>query len=251
MLARALARDHPRNGGQPSGACRLVEAIDRLDVLQLVVLPDGVEPRQRIPDARRPRALLPRAARHPVVAAVGLGAAEHVVAPTDAILVQQVRQIGPRVVGDPAGRILPLAGRRAGILDRVPAAHRIVLARAARRPPRDHEQMGRQAPRRVRLEHMVLKDEVARVRPIVRNLARVVVSHRIDVDPVRVTPRRERAAVRFVARGAQRVAHLLLEAVHQPAVDVLRRVEMVMRAASVAVERAVVRLHALARNGIG
>ena len=148
--------------------------------LRLPVLLDGVEVRQRVPDARRLRALLDGFADHRVVLAVRLGAAEDVVTPADVTLVQQIREIGPRVVrGDTlaSGRIRWCAG----VLQRVDTAHRIVRARAAGRPLGDQEQMRRKTPGGVRLVEVVLEDEVPGIRPVVRDVAPIVVAHDIGI----------------------------------------------------------------------
>ena len=69
--------------------------------------------------------------------------------------------------------------------DRRPPGRRIVGAaarlrvRAVRRPAADQVQVGRQAPRRDRLEHVVLEHEVLGVRPVIRDLPRVVITHHI------------------------------------------------------------------------
>jgi len=99
MLAHLVVRDHPRNRRKRSIPRRAVEVADRGDVAELVVGADGVEPRKRIPDSRRPGVLLLRMADdRGVVCAIRLTALEDVVAPGNAVLVQQVRQVGPWVI---------------------------------------------------------------------------------------------------------------------------------------------------------
>ena len=71
--------------------------------------------------------------------------------------------------------------------------------------------MGRQAPGRVRLEHVVLEDEVARVGPVVGDLALVVVAHHVERQ------------VRDAVLGIERVLAALAgadETVHLPVVVV-------------------------------
>ena len=61
-----------------------------------------------------------------------------------------------------------LGFRRLIGLRTVHATRRVVLLNAVGGPFRHHEQMRRQAPRRVRFEHVVLEYEVFRVRPVAR-----------------------------------------------------------------------------------
>src|SRR5205809_232911 len=79
---------------------------------------------------------------------------------------RRVRRLWP-------GAFLRLVRRPEPVLDRVDAAHRDVATATARRPLRDHEQVLRQAPGRVLLEHVVLEHEVPRVGPVVRDLVPV------------------------------------------------------------------------------
>ena len=236
MVADRVARNQPRDGGKASLARIAEEPAHGLDVAHLPVLVHGCEPRQRVPDPRRRRALSNRAADHLVLGAVRLRSGEDVVAPGDMAHVQQVREVGPGVVGLAARRVLPLVRRRERVLDRVHAAHRVRPAMAARRPLGDHEQVRRQARRRVRLEHVVLQHEVARVGPVVRQLACVVVAHHVG----RVSPRADRHL--WVRRAAvpQAAPGLADEAVHLAAVDVPDRVEQLVRAAVVLVPAVVV-----------
>ena len=187
-----------------------------------------------------------RLADHAAVVAVGLGALDDEVAPGDVVLVQQVGEIGPRVDRLAAGRVLRLVRRGQRVLDRVDAARRRVRA-AAGRPFRDHEQVRRQAPRGVRLEHVVLQHEVARVGPVVRDLARVVVAHHVRVRRAERAQRRVGVDAAADAQPAPGLAH---EAVHLPAVDVADRVEVLVRAAAVAVAGVVVRVEADSAAGI-
>src|SRR6185503_17881605 len=57
------------------------------------------------------------------------------------------------------------------------AGARLVGVTALRGPAGDEPEMRRQAPAPVRLEHLILEDEVPRVRPVVRDLPAVVVAH--------------------------------------------------------------------------
>ena len=128
-----------------------------------------------------------------------------------------------------------------GMVRRVDAALRIAFARAGRRPLAHREQVRGQAPRADRLEQVVLEDELARVRPVVRDLARVVVAHHV---PAAAVPR----AVRVVPLHASERAPDCGadEPVHRTAVDVALCVEQRVRAAEVAVCRVVVRPNAAA-----
>ena len=218
------------------------EVADGDDVPELVIRSDGREPRQRVPDSGRLRVLLLRPAEHPVVRAVRFAALEDVVAPRDVVLVEQVGEVGPGVLRRRSVR-LGLARRCHGRRVRIDAAHRIAAAGASRGPLRNREQVGGQAPRRVRLEHVILENEVSRVRPVVRDLARVVVAH--DVDPVR--RQRARRIVLGPAGVTQRRPFLRDETVHQTVVDVANRAQLGMRAADVAVVGVVERLEAGAR----
>jgi hypothetical protein len=105
----------------------------------------------------------------------------------------------------------------------------------------------RQAPRVVRLEHVVLEHEVARVVPVVRDLVPVVVAHHVR------RRRRQRAArvVGGVTREEAPLACLALEAVHLAVIDVADRVDRVVRAARVAIGGVVVRLDADVRLRVG
>src|SRR5437879_3706998 len=81
------------------------------------------------------------------------------------------------------------------------------MAGTARGPARDLEQMCREAPRRVRLEHAVLEHEVARICPVVRYVALRMVTE--DVHRVVVAAHRDRVAMlRRVLRVSQETVHL-------------------------------------------
>ena len=242
MLADALRRCDPRDRRERALARCPVEVAERLDVAELVVLLHRVEARQRVPDARSRRALWYVPAEHLAVRAVGLAAVRDVVAPAHVVAVQEVRQIRPRIV-----ELLAVARGSERRLQGRLAAHRVVVLRAARRPAGHHREMGREAPRVDRLEHVVLEDEVARVVPVVRDLVPVVVAHHVG------SRGRERAAgvVGGVTREEAPYPGLPLEAVHLPVIDVAHRVDRVVRAAGVAVGRVVVRLDADVRLRVG
>ena len=157
------------------------------------------------------------------------------------MLVQQVGEVGPRVVGLAAGRVLPLVWRGERVLDRVDAAHRVGVRAAAGRPLGNHEQVGRQAPGGVRLEHVVLQHEVARIGPVVRDLAPVVVAHYVRVRRAERAERRVRADR---AAGREPTPGLAHEPVHLAVVDVAGGVEVLVRPAAVAVARIVERVEA-------
>ena len=96
--------------------------------------------------------------------------------------------------------------------------------------------MRRQAPRGVRLKHVVLQHEVARVRPVVRQLARVVIAHHI-----RSAARRSAAGRRVDVPARHPATTPLLgdEPIHAPAVDVRARGRRPVRPAGVDVGRIV------------
>jgi hypothetical protein len=187
-------------------------------------------------------------AEHRVVRAVGLRALVDVVVPADAVAMEEPGEIRPRVVRDIAGFVLRFAGRRAGVLDGTVAAHRVALPRASSRPAGDEVEVLGQAPRRVRLEHVVLEDEVARVTPVVRDLAPVVVAH-----DVRVLRRVRAARVVEVLLAVRRPAELRLGdvAVHPPPGHVGERRAVPVRPARVAVPRVVIGPLAVVSRRIG
>src|SRR5262245_29980706 len=100
MLADLVIRDHPVDGREVSVLRGREEVIDGLDVPQLAILAHVGEIRQGIPDSGCLRALRLRLAEHgAVVVAIGLAAFEDVVAPGDVMPVEEIGEIGPRVVG--------------------------------------------------------------------------------------------------------------------------------------------------------
>ncbi len=136
VLAHGVRRHDPRDRRQRPLLRSFVEARDRLDVAELAVVSNGVEVGQRVPDTRCARRLVVGHARQrPGVFAVGLGARYDVVPPRDAVLVQQVGQVGP-------GEDVVIARRD---LAGAHAAERIVV-RAACRPSGHHVEVSGQAP---------------------------------------------------------------------------------------------------------
>ena len=222
MFADRAGRVEPGNRGELTCPCSLEVVGEGRDVLELAVLPDRVEVRQRIPDAGRRYSLRDGFADHRVVLAVGFGAAEYVVAPAHVVLVQEVREIRPRVVRPtrPLGRVRAL--------ERVDAAQRIADTGAPRRPLGDHEEMRGQAPGSIRFEHVVLEDEVACVGPVVRDVAAVVVPHDVGV---RRALRADRVVRVLLAALVARELCLADETVHLAVVDVRDRVRLAVRPA--------------------
>src|ERR1051325_5154344 len=84
-------------------------------------------------------------------------------APAHPSLVKQVGDVGPRIRLAAEGRTRRQQGRA--------AAHRVRGGRALRGPTGDEPQVSREAPGLERLKKVVLQYEVARGRPVVRNLA--------------------------------------------------------------------------------
>jgi hypothetical protein len=187
-------------------------------------------------------------ADHAVVLAVGLPTPEEVVAPRHVVAVQQIGEIGPRVVGLAVRRVLRLVRRRERVLQRVHAARGVMRPVAAGRPLRDQVQLRGQAPRRDRLEQVVPQHEVARVGPVVRDLALVVVAHHVRL---RGRERAERRVGRGHAAGDAAGPRLADEAVHLAAVHVAHGVQVLVRAAAVPVARVVVRVDADMRARVG
>ena len=99
--------------------------------------------------------------------------------------------------------------------------------------------MGGQAPRRVRLEHVVLQDEVTRVGPVVRDLVGVVVPHHVRRRGSRAEPADSR--VRVAAAVSLDAADGIDEAVHLAVVDVQHGEAMPVRPTVVPVARIVER----------
>ncbi len=158
---------------------------------------------------------------------------------------EEIREIGPGVVGRRPHAAFARAeiGRKIGPLQLVRAAHRIAGAVARRRPFGNHEEVLRQAPRRVRFEEPILQHVVACVLPVVGNLAVVVVAHDLDAA----------GAVGSVGIAAPPAAALRRcdETVHLAAVDVVDRRLRRVRPAAVRILRVVKRPHAVAPARIG
>ena len=179
MLAGLRVRNDPGDRRKRSGGGGLVEAIHGLDVAQLVVLLDGLEAGQGIPDLRSPHLLGPGVAEHLVVGAVGLGTGGHIVRPAHTRSVKQVRDVRPREGIGSGGPQLPGVPR--SLADGGRAAHRV--RRSARgRPSRHHGEVRRKAPGADGLEHVILENEVLRIAPIIRDLSGVVPAHRIGLS---------------------------------------------------------------------
>ncbi len=257
MLGVPLVGDDPRDIRQVARPGVSEEVRDVLDVSKLAVLVDVGERRERIPDIRGADGERRGRAVRNAALAVGLATRGDEVAPADAVRVQQVGDVGPRIVvggrglarepGAPLGELvvhtppalrdrvavararggwtadlrrcghaheaasLEPASRRvqqlAHPLGRLPTprsdaddvrglvAPELVVVDTARggsrhgalRRPLGHlVQVSRQAPRRIRLKHVVIEHEVLGVCPVVRDLARIVVTHHVG--------RRQRAA---------------------------------------------------------
>src|SRR2546421_9005551 len=119
-------------------------------------------------------ALLDRPAAHRrIVLTIRFGAVEYVVGPADVVRVQQVGDVGPGVVRGAIGRSRyprvwtegPGEPVRIWAIDGRAARERIGRARAEGRRFRNCVEMLGQAPRRDRLEHLVLKHVILRVEP--------------------------------------------------------------------------------------
>ena len=127
----------------------------------------------------------------------------------------------------------------------VDAARGVPGTRAFRRPLRHLVQVRREAPRRVRLEHVVVEHEVLRVRPVIRDLPRVVVPHHVGG--------RERAAHagESAAAAAARGLGLADEPIHLAPVEVVVHRPLAMRAATIYQRRVVERAVARAGQRVG
>ncbi len=177
MLTHVSVRHDPAHRGEGAGRDVGEEVIDGLDVPQLVVLVHRGEKGQGVPDLRCPGRLRFEGTSHLVVLAVGLRAFGHIVLPAHVVLVQKVGEIGPRVVG--SRHYGAAQSERLGLVDIAGAAHRVIHLAAQGRPFRHHEEVRRQAPRGIRLEHVILEHEIPGVSPVVRNLVLVVVPHHV------------------------------------------------------------------------
>ena len=166
-----------------------------------------------------------------IILTIGLSAALNIVIPSDLVLEEQICQIGPGIIGrgrsGPFGSLGCQSGRKPRSLQFINAAHWIVCDTAFGGPFRDHKQMLRQTPRSVWLEQAILQNEVLRKRPIVWNLARIMITHHIRFAAAT-------AAVRVVSRCTTGFAFLGLrdKAIHFAIVNILCGVSLAMRAAS-------------------
>ncbi len=250
VVAVELGRGDPGDRWQRSRLGRGEVGVQRLDVLQLVVLVHVLEQGQRIPDARRRGPLLYRGTREDRgVGAVRLGALLHVVRPAHVLGVQQPGDVGPGVNdrGRPPGHDLPHRHPDQlpflGAADVVDAAHGRAVP-ALGRPGGHHVVVVGQRPGFHRLEHVVLKDEVLGVRPVVGYLRGRVIAHHVARGSQRALRVLEERA-RLGGGGALRE-----EPVHLPAVDVRDGVLQAVWAAAVDVSGVVVRADA-APEGLG
>ena len=230
----------PGDRGQGAGLRRIEVGMQPLDVVQLVILADISEERQRVPDPGRPGALLDRSTSHRgVVRTIGLGALLDVIPPAHVLGVQQPGDIGPGQVN------LCRAGCQL-FVDELVELRRLVrpvdVVDAARgrttgtlRGPRGHHvQMGRQRPRFHGLEHAIVENEVLGVRPVVRDLGCGVVSHHVGRGAGVA-----RGIVDVEALGAALGAHSH-EPVHLPASFVGDGIGHAVRAAAIDVGGVVV-----------
>ena len=109
-----------------------------------------------------------------------------------------------------------------------------------------------EAPAERGLEHVVLEHEVARVGPVVGDVAGVVVAHHVDAPALRGlrSLRGARAAVRVRGRAPHALLGLGDEPVHRAPVDISRGVGGPVRTAVVEVGRIVVRGYAASVDGV-
>src|SRR6516162_7795537 len=127
-------------------------------------------------------------------------------------------EVGPGIVGI-LGRLAGLTevAGKVGMVELVNAALWIAGAAALRRPFRYLEQVLWQAPRGVRLEHVVLQDEIVGVGPIVAELGAVVETHHVEVGVLERASRIIGILASLVLFGLR----LLDEAVHLAPVDIV------------------------------
>src|SRR5205085_10390611 len=112
-------------------------------------------------------------------------------------------------------------------IDGAAAAHGLTPAAAARGPARDQVEVGGQAPRAGRGEHVILEHEVSGVGPIVRDVTLVVVAHHVGGGAVGAG---WVGGVQATAPPLRRAAD---ETVHLASVDVGASVGAEVRAAAV------------------
>ena len=175
-----------------------------------MVLVDVVEPGQRVHDARASVEFCGTGAQNiALLAQSGSWPLADVVAPADVVAVKEPGQIRPGVVRRSCRSGSP--GVPGGASGACTAGWQLIgspFVRAERRPARDEEEVRGQAPRRVRLEHVVLEDEVVCVGPVVRDLTLVVVAHHVGhrssvVEQYGVEPG---CALQYCARPTLRLA---------------------------------------------
>ena len=252
MLTVGLGGSDPHHRGQGPLLGRRKVVVQGLNVADLVVLLHVLEDGERVPDTRGEIALRHGWAGHRcVVVTVGLVAGLYVVRPRNVLVVQEPREVGPRVrdIGragvDGLVHVLLHLCRGVGAFDLVHAALGIGI-RALCRPARDQVQMVGQRPRCDRFEHVVVECEVLRVGPVVRDLRRSVVAHDIWRDRIRT---------RWVVDRVRSAPLLALgrlgdESVHLPPVDVDARTTFIVWPATVDVGCVVVgRLTPTCRDG--
>ena len=242
MFAVFSGGAQPYDTRQRSIFGRDIELAQILHVGEFTVLFHGVERGQRIPNSRCVHVLPAELAARGIVATVGLRAAHDIVRPRNVVLMKQVRKIGPGVIGTarrPRARTAAEVGRKVRVLDFVDATRRISQLRAARRPFRDHEQMLRQTPRRVRFEHAILQHEVMRVTPVIRKFVLVVITHHVTAAASRIV------GARASAPAAPRLAS---KAVHFTAVDIGNRMRMSVGTARIEIVTVVIRAAAADRR---
>ena len=137
-------------------------------------------------------------------------------------------------------------GRGGGLFRVVGAAVR-VRAGAVRRPAADQVQVRGQGPRVDRLEHVILQDEILGVRPVVGDLAGVVVAHHVR----RAAGQAHRCRRGGAAAAGGLILGALDEPVHLAAVNVREGVGEVVPGTAVDQAGVVVGLVAALRPRVG
>ena len=206
---------------------RLEELRVGAHVVELAGDVHGAEPGQRVLDRRGLGAVQGSARRHHACPR------SYEVPPADPPLVEQPGDVSPHVRAWFALRRVPDLGAVGGVVPRElqvrDAAHRVVQIGAGGRPARHEEQVRGQGPRVGGREHAIVQRVSLRVRPVVRDLVRGVVSHhvRLTLWPGRRlrTRRHVGVVVAVVLDDPQGVD----EAVHASAVDRQLRTVLGMR----------------------
>ena len=240
VLADARVRHHPGHGRQRAVPRRGEVLLVTHDVAELALLADRREPRQRVLLRDRALAALVRGTRTRTCR-------RRRSTPSYVLLVEQVRDVGPREERHVLAALLRLV-----LLPQLEvrrAAHRVARVVAVRRPRRDEEQVRRQRPRVRRREQAVLQDELPRVRPVVRDLAPGQVAHDVGLA-LRPEVRGARGVVAVVGAVDRRVDRALDEPVHPPAVHVDGRVALRVRPALLELRPRVVRREAPAGDRV-